>query len=59
MRNLPGEVTDQEIINAACPFGNVENVLRLKTKNQAFVQVNTNYSCFSSLRWQRKKQQSN
>eukprot|EP01098_Paradermamoeba_levis_P011226 TRINITY_DN47_c0_g1_i2.p1 TRINITY_DN47_c0_g1~~TRINITY_DN47_c0_g1_i2.p1 ORF type:complete len:334 (-),score=96.69 TRINITY_DN47_c0_g1_i2:644-1645(-) len=39
VRNLPSDCTEQDLIAVACPFGRVVNVLMLKGKNQAFIQM--------------------
>ncbi|XP_014227129.1 polypyrimidine tract-binding protein 1 isoform X2 [Trichogramma pretiosum] len=39
IRNIPNEVTDAEIIHLGMPFGRVTNVLVLKGKNQAFLEM--------------------
>lgn len=39
VRNLPPDCTEQDLIAIACPFGRVVNVLMLKGKNQAFIQM--------------------
>eukprot|EP01116_Phalansterium_solitarium_P003583 TRINITY_DN143_c0_g2_i1.p1 TRINITY_DN143_c0_g2~~TRINITY_DN143_c0_g2_i1.p1 ORF type:complete len:432 (+),score=122.79 TRINITY_DN143_c0_g2_i1:194-1489(+) len=39
VRGLPPDVTDDELIAIACPFGRVANVLSLKGKGQAFIQM--------------------
>ena len=38
-RNIPSDTTQQELINLANQFGVVSNVLILKGKNQAFIQM--------------------
>jgi len=38
-RNLPPDCTEPELIAVACPFGRVANVLLLKGKNQAFIEM--------------------
>ncbi|GAB6022175.1 hypothetical protein CHUAL_006312 [Chamberlinius hualienensis] len=39
IRSIPNEVTETEIINLGIPFGRVTNVLVLKGKNQAFLEM--------------------
>ena len=39
MRNLPDAVTEKEIMLLGMPFGRVVNVLLLKQKNQAFLEM--------------------
>ncbi|KAG1668406.1 Polypyrimidine tract-binding protein 1 [Nymphon striatum] len=39
LRNIPNEVTETEIIQLGMPFGRVTNVLVLKGKNQAFLEM--------------------
>uniref|UniRef100_T1J756 RRM domain-containing protein n=1 Tax=Strigamia maritima TaxID=126957 RepID=T1J756_STRMM len=39
IRNIPNEVTEAEIIHLGVPFGRVTNVLVLKGKNQAFLEM--------------------
>ncbi|XP_043262124.1 polypyrimidine tract-binding protein 2 isoform X1 [Colletes gigas] len=39
IRNIPNEVSDCEIIHLGAPFGRVTNVLVLKGKNQAFLEM--------------------
>ncbi|XP_012057044.1 PREDICTED: polypyrimidine tract-binding protein 1 [Atta cephalotes] len=39
IRNIPNEVTEAEIIHLGLPFGRVTNVLVLKGKNQAFLEM--------------------
>ncbi|KAJ8687656.1 hypothetical protein QAD02_023450 [Eretmocerus hayati] len=41
IRNIPNEVSDAEIIQLGMPFGRVTNVLALKGKNQAFLELET------------------
>jgi polypyrimidine tract-binding protein 1 len=38
-RNLPSDCTENDLYVLATPFGSVVNVLLLKGKNQAFVQM--------------------
>ncbi|XP_025193054.1 polypyrimidine tract-binding protein 2 isoform X1 [Melanaphis sacchari] len=39
IRNIPNEVTEAEVIHLGIPFGKVTNVLVLKGKNQAFLEM--------------------
>ena len=39
IRNIPNDVTEAEIIHLGIPFGRVTNVLVLKGKNQAFLEM--------------------
>ena len=39
LRNLPSDVTDKEIIMLGLPFSQVTNVLLLRHKNQAFLEM--------------------
>ncbi|XP_047736518.1 polypyrimidine tract-binding protein 2 isoform X3 [Hyalella azteca] len=39
IRNIPNEVTEAEIVHLGIPFGEVTNVLVLKGKNQAFLEM--------------------
>ena len=39
LRNLPDSVTDREVILLGLRFGKVVNVLLLKSKNQAFIEM--------------------
>ncbi|XP_020284701.1 polypyrimidine tract-binding protein 1 isoform X3 [Pseudomyrmex gracilis] len=39
IRNIPNEVTEAEVIHLGLPFGRVTNVLVLKGKNQAFLEM--------------------
>lgn len=39
IRNIPSDVTEAEIIHLGIPFGRVTNVLVLKGKNQAFLEM--------------------
>lgn len=60
IRNIPSDVTEAEIIHLGLPFGRVTNVLVLKGKNQAFLEMGdeasatamVNYfsSCMAQLR---------
>ena len=39
LRNLPDSVTDKEVMMLGLPFGRVVNVLLLRSKNQAFIEM--------------------
>ncbi|XP_033327395.2 polypyrimidine tract-binding protein 1 heph isoform X2 [Megalopta genalis] len=39
IRNIPNEVSDAEVVHLGTPFGRVTNVLVLKGKNQAFLEL--------------------
>lgn len=39
IRNIPNEASDPEVINLGLQFGRVTNVLVLKGKNQAFLEM--------------------
>ncbi|XP_077834901.1 polypyrimidine tract-binding protein 1 isoform X9 [Macaca mulatta] len=41
IRKLPIDVTEGEVISLGLPFGKVTNLLMLKGKNQAFIEMNT------------------
>ncbi|XP_030640295.1 polypyrimidine tract-binding protein 1b isoform X1 [Chanos chanos] len=41
LRKLPSDITEAEVISLGLPFGKVTNLLMLKGKNQAFVEMNT------------------
>uniref|UniRef100_A0A8C6PYB3 Polypyrimidine tract binding protein 2b n=1 Tax=Nothobranchius furzeri TaxID=105023 RepID=A0A8C6PYB3_NOTFU len=41
IRKLPNEVTETEVIALGLPFGKVTNILMLKGKNQAFLELST------------------
>ncbi|XP_015273718.1 PREDICTED: polypyrimidine tract-binding protein 1 [Gekko japonicus] len=41
VRKLPNDVTEAEVISLGLPFGKVTNLLMLKVKNQAFIELNT------------------
>ncbi|XP_067872793.1 polypyrimidine tract-binding protein 1-like isoform X8 [Heterodontus francisci] len=40
IRKLPNDVTEAEVISLGLPFGKVTNLLMLKGKNQAFIEMN-------------------
>lgn len=39
LRNLPDNVTDKEVMMLGVPFGTVVNILLLRSKNQAFLEM--------------------
>nr|CAH7725533.1 unnamed protein product [Callosobruchus chinensis] len=39
IRNIPSDVSEAEVIHLGLPFGRVTNVLVLKGKNQAFLEM--------------------
>eukprot|EP00993_Chasmostoma_nieuportense_P005262 NODE_5892_length_597_cov_22.495745_g5727_i0.p1 GENE.NODE_5892_length_597_cov_22.495745_g5727_i0~~NODE_5892_length_597_cov_22.495745_g5727_i0.p1 ORF type:complete len:184 (-),score=81.52 NODE_5892_length_597_cov_22.495745_g5727_i0:46-540(-) len=39
LRNVTGEVTQLDIQSMACPFGTVENIVLLREKHQALIQM--------------------
>ncbi|XP_075997643.1 polypyrimidine tract-binding protein 1-like isoform X2 [Genypterus blacodes] len=41
VRKLPNDITETEVITLALPFGAVTNLLMLKAKNQAFIEMNS------------------
>ncbi|XP_041061536.1 polypyrimidine tract-binding protein 1-like isoform X12 [Cetorhinus maximus] len=41
IRKLPNDVTEAEVISLGLPFGKVTNLLMLKGKNQAFIEMNS------------------
>ncbi|XP_071583801.1 polypyrimidine tract-binding protein 1 isoform X2 [Heliangelus exortis] len=41
VRKLPSDVTEAEVISLGLPFGKITNLLMLKGKNQAFIEMNT------------------
>ncbi|XP_056460003.1 polypyrimidine tract-binding protein 1b isoform X1 [Gadus chalcogrammus] len=41
VRKLPGDVTEPEVISLGLPFGSVTNLLMLKAKNQAFIEMSS------------------
>ncbi|KAK3531732.1 hypothetical protein QTP70_027283, partial [Hemibagrus guttatus] len=44
VRKLPGDINEAEVISLGLPFGKVTNLLMLKGKNQAFLEMNTEES---------------
>ncbi|XP_066901888.1 polypyrimidine tract-binding protein 3 isoform X3 [Halyomorpha halys] len=51
LRNIPNEVTEAEIIHLGIPFGRVTNVLVLKGKNQAFLEMGDEVSAASMVQY--------
>eukprot|EP00062_Callorhinchus_milii_P015609 gi/632966034/ref/XP_007899194.1/ PREDICTED: polypyrimidine tract-binding protein 1 isoform X3 [Callorhinchus milii] len=41
IRKLPNDITEAEVISLGLPFGKVTNLLMLKGKNQAFIEMNS------------------
>ncbi|XP_037553818.1 polypyrimidine tract-binding protein 1b isoform X3 [Nematolebias whitei] len=41
IRKLPCDITEAEVISLGLPFGDVTNLLMLKAKNQAFLEMNS------------------
>uniref|UniRef100_A0A7N8XQJ7 Polypyrimidine tract binding protein 1b n=1 Tax=Mastacembelus armatus TaxID=205130 RepID=A0A7N8XQJ7_9TELE len=41
IRRLPSDITEAEVISLGLPFGDVTNLLMLKAKNQAFLEMNS------------------
>ncbi|XP_017293087.1 polypyrimidine tract-binding protein 1b isoform X3 [Kryptolebias marmoratus] len=41
IRRLPCDITEAEVISLGLPFGDVTNLLMLKAKNQAFLEMNS------------------
>ena len=39
LRNLPENVTEKEVMMLGMPFGSVVNILLLRSKNQAFLEM--------------------
>ena len=39
LRNLPENVTDKEVMMLGLPFGRVVNILLLRSKSQAFIEM--------------------
>ena len=51
IRNIPSDVTEAEIIHLGIPFGRVTNVLVLKGKNQAFLEMEDETSATSMVNY--------
>ncbi|KAM7012213.1 polypyrimidine tract-binding protein 1b isoform 1-T1 [Tautogolabrus adspersus] len=41
IRKLPNDITEAEVISLGLPFGDITNLLMLKAKNQAFLEMNS------------------
>uniref|UniRef100_A0A8C6KX47 Polypyrimidine tract-binding protein 1 n=1 Tax=Nothobranchius furzeri TaxID=105023 RepID=A0A8C6KX47_NOTFU len=41
IRKLPNDITETEVISLGLPFGDITNLLLLKAKNQAFLEMNS------------------
>ncbi|XP_072307325.1 polypyrimidine tract-binding protein 2 [Eucyclogobius newberryi] len=51
IRKLPSDVTDPEIISLGLPFGKVSNILTLKGKNQAFLEMGSEESAVTMMNY--------
>lgn len=51
IRNIPSDVSESEIIHLGLPFGRVTNVLVLKGKNQAFLEMGDETSATSMVNY--------
>ena len=51
IRNIPSDVSEAEIIHLGIPFGRVTNVLVLKGKNQAFLEMEDEVSATSMVNY--------
>jgi len=51
IRNIPSDVTEAEIIHLGIPFGRVTNVLVLKGKNQAFLEMDIEESAVAMVNY--------
>lgn len=51
IRNIPSDVSESEIIHLGLPFGRVTNVLVLKGKNQAFLEMGDEASATSMVNY--------
>lgn len=51
IRNIPSDVSEAEIIHLGLPFGRVTNVLVLKGKNQAFLEMGDEASATSMVNY--------
>lgn len=49
IRKLPSDVTDTEVIALGLPFGKVTNILTLKGKNQAFLEMGSEESAVTMM----------
>lgn len=49
IRKLPSDVTDTEVIALGLPFGKVTNILTLKGKNQAFLEMGSEESAITMM----------
>ncbi|XP_012863858.1 polypyrimidine tract-binding protein 1, partial [Echinops telfairi] len=58
VRKLPGDVTEGEVISLGLPFGKVTNLLMLKGKNQAFIEMNTEEAANTMVNYYRVTPQS-
>ncbi|XP_018497605.1 polypyrimidine tract-binding protein 1 [Galendromus occidentalis] len=44
LRNVPNDASDSEILQLGIPFGKITNILQLRGKNQAFLEMETEVS---------------
>lgn len=51
IRNIPSDVSESDIIHLGLPFGRVTNVLVLKGKNQAFLEMGDETSATSMVNY--------
>lgn len=51
VRNLPSDTLEGELTGIACPFGRVANVMVLKSKSQAFVEMESHSAASSLLQY--------
>uniref|UniRef100_A0A8C6UC50 Polypyrimidine tract binding protein 2 n=1 Tax=Neogobius melanostomus TaxID=47308 RepID=A0A8C6UC50_9GOBI len=51
IRKLPSDVTDTEVIALGLPFGKVTNILTLKGKNQAFLEMSSEESAVTMMNY--------
>ncbi|XP_069497631.1 polypyrimidine tract-binding protein 2 isoform X2 [Ambystoma mexicanum] len=51
IRKLPSEVTETEVIALGLPFGKVTNILMLKGKNQAFLELGSEESAITMVNY--------
>ncbi|XP_021080219.1 polypyrimidine tract-binding protein 1-like [Mesocricetus auratus] len=51
IHRLPSSVTEKEVLRLALPFGKVSNLLFLKGKNQAFVEMSTEDAAHTMVRY--------
>ncbi|NXY86988.1 PTBP3 protein, partial [Alcedo cyanopectus] len=51
LRHIPGETTEEELVSLGLPFGKVSNVLVLKGKHQAFLEMSSEESAASLMKY--------